>query len=146
MRRKVVVGFAHPGKCSRSSYTQETRGRLASARTIRSPTCSGGHSHWVRTERSSISFLSFHVQLPGSSIPQPQLPFLQLPAVGHEMEIAAGWHRGTADCRQGVTVSVLAWLSLPTPLQCCSLLRCPHCQGLRAGTCWRRASTPVPCS
>lgn len=43
--------------------------------------------------------------------------FTKLPAAGHEMEVTAVWHRGTAHCREGGTASVLTWLSLHTPHQ-----------------------------
>lgn len=83
-KKKVVVGFALPGRCSRSSCTEDTRrGGWYQAWDCEKPHLQQRtFTLWVKAERSSTSLPPSHVQLqchckPGSSIPQPQPPFLQ---------------------------------------------------------------------
>lgn len=70
--------------------------------------------------------------------------FTKLPAVGHEMEVTAVWHRGMACCREGVTASVLAWLSLPTPLRgdTGKAMLLPPRVALTVGVCVQRPAVP----
>lgn len=162
MKRKVVVGFARPGRCSRSSCTQETRRRLVSARikpgTVRSPTCSRGHSHCGTGQkdprllyplpRAAAAPLQAREQHPTAAAPI----FTKLPAVGHEMEVAAVWQRngtlqggchslwpGLAELAHTTVRSHQRSNAAPSPGG-------PHCWGLCAETCWCCASTPVPSS
>lgn len=149
---------AWPCRCSRSSCTQETKRRLLSARiqpgTVRSPTCSRGRAHCGLGQKDPLLLYSPPppaVPLQASEHhPTAAAPiFTKLPAVGHEMEVTAVWHRRTARCREGVTA--LAELAHTTTRshQRSDAAHCPGgplCRGLRADTCWCRACPPVPSS